>query len=191
MIPKSYAILPFLILLAACGNKERDEAVLLSKTLNEKKPEFAKINALENEFLSAAKSWCSPIVTTGAGKQGDVASLADTGVTLGESAATVSTSVGAFRKSLADMSLMQEGTASIRSSLVDLLANRQRSLYELKTMLDASAGALRSMSKEKDYKPDSFPDEISKLNDKLLSYRVREGILDDALTQLKENYDLE
>jgi hypothetical protein len=191
MIPKPYAILPFLILLAACGNKERDEAVLLSKTLNEKKPEFAKVNAMENDFLSAAKSWCSPIVTSGAGKQGDVAVLADTGVQLGESATTVSTSIGAFRKSLADMSLMQEGTASIRSSVVDLLANRQRSLYELKTLLDASAVALRSMSKEKDYKPDSFPDEISKLNDKLLSYRVREGILDDALTQLKEKYELE
>jgi hypothetical protein len=82
-------------------------------------------------------------VTSGAGKLGDVAVLADTGVQLGESATAVSTSVGAFRKSLADMSMMQEGTASIRSSLVDLLANRQRSLYELKTLLDASASAVQ------------------------------------------------
>jgi hypothetical protein len=49
MIPKPYAILPLLILLAACGNKEHDE--VLPEDLNEKKPEFAKINGLKtNSF---------------------------------------------------------------------------------------------------------------------------------------------
>jgi hypothetical protein len=180
-----------LLLLAACGGREKQEAVRLSQTLTASKDGFAKVNASENEFLTATRSWCSGIVTSGAGKAADLDAKAEGALALSKASTTVSADIGAFSKTLSAITLEMEPTRAVRAGLLDQLANRQRSLYEMKVLLDESAPALRSLRDNKEYKGDSFPAPVGKLNDKLLNYRVREGLLDDAVAELKERYKLE
>ena len=184
-------LLAAVALFSGCGREERTEAVRLCKTLQQKSADFASANAMEKEFLASARSWCGSIVENGAGRGDQLSQNAAVAKDLAKSAALISTQVGAVRQAVYDEPIKQEYTQSIRLNLITQLTKRQRSLQEVRALLDDSAPGFLDLGLTKDYKGDAYPGGIPKLNAMLEGYHSPEDLVGDAIQSLKTKYDLQ
>ena len=157
-------LLAAVALFAGCGKEERMEAVRFSKTLQQKSADFAKANAMEKDFLASARSWCESIMADGSGRGDQLKQNMAVAKDLAKSAAFISTQVGAVRQAVYDEPIKQEYPQSIRVNLITQLTKRQRFLQEARALLDDSGPGFLELGLGRDYKGDSYPDSIPKLN---------------------------
>ena len=87
--------------------------------------------------------------------------------------------------------LQKEFTRGVRSELIAQLTARQRSLHDLRVLLDESTKQLVAYRSDKAYGGDAYPGEIAKLNAVLESYRAPSDVVETALASLREKYNLE
>jgi hypothetical protein len=184
-------LLAALALFSGCGKEERIEAVRFSKTLQQKSADFAKANAMEQDFLASARSWCDSIIANGAGRGDQLNQNAAVAKDMAKSAAFISTQVGLVRQAVYDEPIKQEYAQSIRLNLITQLTKRQRSLQEARTLLDESAPSFLDLRLNRDYKGDSYPDSITKLNAVLTAYKSPEDVVAEAIKSLKTKYDIQ
>ena len=178
-------------LFSGCGKEERIEAVGFSNILQQKHADFASANALEKDLLASARSWCGSIMENGAGRGDQLNQNAAVAQDLAKSAAFISTQVGAVRQAIYDVSLKQEYPQSIRVNLITQLTKRQRSLQEVRALLDDSAPGFLDLRLSKDYKGDAYPGGIPKLNAMLESYGSPRDVVGEAIQSLKTKYDIQ
>jgi len=178
-------------LFSGCGKEERIEAVGFSNILQQKHADFASANALEKDLLASARSWCGSIMENGAGRGDQLNQNAAVAQDLAKSAAFISTQVGAVRQAIYDVSLKQEYPQSIRVNLITQLTKRQRSLQEVRALLDDSAPGFLDLRLSKDYKGDAYPGGIPKLNAMLESYGNPKDVVGEAIQSLKTKYDIQ
>jgi hypothetical protein len=184
-------LLAAVALFSGCGREERAEAVRLCKTLQQKSADFASANAMEKEFLASARSWCGSIVENGAGRGDQLSQNAAVAKDLAKSAALISTQVGAVRQAVYDEPIKQEYTQSIRLNLITQLTKRQRSLQEVRALLDDSAPGFLDLKLSPGYKGDSYPGGIPKLDAMLGSYTSPQDLVGEAIKSLKTKYDIQ
>ena len=167
------------------------EAVRFSRTLQQKSADFAGANAMEKELLASARSWCGSIMENGAGRGDQLNQNAAVARDLAKSAAFISTQVGAVRQAIYDEPIKQEFPQSIRLNLITQLTKRQRTLQEVRALLDDSAPGFLDLRLSKDYKGDSYPGGIPKLNAMLGSHTSPQDLVGEAIKSLKAKYDLQ
>jgi hypothetical protein len=178
-------------LFSGCGREEHAEAVRFSKTLQQKSADFASANAMEKEFLASARSWTGSIMENGAGRGDQLNQNAAVARDLAKSAAFISTQVGAVRQAVYDEPIKQEFPQSIRLSLITQLTKRQRTLQEVRALLDDSAPEFLDLRLSKEYKGDSYPGGIPKLSAMLGSYTSPQDLVGEAIKSLKTKYDIQ
>jgi hypothetical protein len=183
-------LLAAVALFSGCGREERAEAVRFSKTLQQKSADFAKANAMEKELLASARSWCGSIVENGAGRGDQLNQNAAVAQDLAKSAAFISTQVGAVRQAIYNESIKQEYAQSIRLNLITQLTKRQRSLQDVRALLDDSAPGFLDLRRSPEYKGDAYPGGIPKLNAMLEGYHSPEDLVAEAIESLKTKYDI-
>ncbi len=185
-----WLLLPAICFVSACGREERAEAVRFSKILEQKKSDFGGANAQEQEFVDGVKSWCGSIMANGAGRGEQLDQNAAVANDLAKSAATISAQVGQVRQAVTDEALKKEYVREVRSNMLDQLSKRQRFLQDVRALLLESAPVFVEFRKNKDYKGDSYPAGIGKLNDALQSYKGPNDAVGKAMTDLKAKYDI-
>jgi hypothetical protein len=179
------------VLFSGCGKEERTEAVRFCKTLQQKSADFASANAMEKDLLASARSWCGSIIENGAGRGDQLNQNAAVAKDLAKSAAFISTQVGAVRQAIYDESLKHEYPQSIRVSLITQLTKRQRSLQDVRALLDDSAPGFLDLRLNRDYKGDAYPGGIPKLNVMLEGYTSPHDVVGDAIQSLKTKYSIQ
>ena len=184
-------LLPALALFSGCGKEERTEAVRFSKTLQQKSADFSKANAMEKEMLDSARSWCNSIMTDGSGRGDKLKQNAAVAKDMAKSAAFISTQVGLVRQAIYDETIKEEYPQSIRVNLLTQLTKRQRSLQDLRALLDDSASSLVELGQNRDYKGDSYPENIPKLSAMLGTYPNPNDLVGSAIQSLKTKYNIQ
>lgn len=187
---RHYWLLPALVLIAACGREERSEAVRFAKLLNQKQIDFGKVNTVEKEFVDGVRSWVEPIMSGGAGRGGELDRHASIARDLANSCAGLSEQLGAVRKAVENEALKSEYPRGIRMTLIDRLIKRQRSIQEIRSVLQETAPAFLQYREVRDYAGDTYPAGIGKLNQIVQSYKPPEDALAQALKELKTKYGL-
>ena len=185
-----WLLLPAVVFVSACGREERAEAVRFSKVLEQKRPDFGGANAQEQEFVDGVKSWCGNIIANGAGRGEQLDQNATVANDLAKSAASISAQIGQVRQVVTDESLKKEYIRDVRSNMLEQLSKRQRFLQDIRALLLESAPVFVDFRKNKDYKGDSYPAGIGKLNDALQSYKGPNDAVGKAMTDLKAKYDI-
>jgi len=99
--------------------------------------------------------------------------------------------VGAVRQAVYDEPVKEEYPQSIRLSLITSLTKRQRSLQDLRALLDDSAPSFLELKLSPDYKGDSYPGGIPKLNAALEAYKNPEDVVAAAIASLKTKYNIQ
>jgi len=183
-------LLAAVALFSGCGKEERAEAVRFSKVLQQKSADFAKANALEKDFLAGARAWCDSIMADGAGRGDQLNQNAAVAKDLAKSAAFISTQVGTVRQAIYDAPVKQEFAQSIRVNLLTQLTKRQRSLQDVRALLDDSAPGFLDLRLSRDYKGDSYPGGIPQLSALLGAYISPEDLVGAAIKSLKTKYDI-
>ena len=184
-------LLAAVALFSGCGKEERTEAIVFCRILQQKSADFSSANAMEKDFLASARSWCGSIMANGAGRGDELNQNAAVAKDLAKSAAYISTQVGAVRQAIYDQSLKQEDTQKIRVSLITQLTKRQRTLQELRALLDDSAAGFLDLRLSHDYKGDSYPGAITQLNLMLEGYTSPPDVLADAIQSLTSEYKIQ
>ena len=184
-------LLAAVALFSGCGKEEHAEAVRFSKTLQQKSADFASANAMEKDFLASARSWCGSIMENGAGRGDQLNQNAAVAKDLAKSAAFISTQVGAVRQAVYDEPVKEEYPQSIRLSLITSLTKRQRSLQDLRALLDDSAPSFLELKLSPDYKGDAYPGGIPKLNALLEGYSSPKDVVAEAIQSLKTKYNIQ
>ena len=175
---------------AGCGKEERAEAVRLSKALTQKQPDFASANAAEKDLVDNARVFCGAITANGAGRGQELAQNASVVTQLANSAVEISGHLSQVRQAVYDLSLKQEYPQSIRATLITEFTKRQRFLQDVRSMLEQSSTDFLAYQKLRDFKGDTFPDGIGKLNAVLESYKPPADAVGTALAALKTKYNL-
>jgi hypothetical protein len=99
--------------------------------------------------------------------------------------------VGEVRQAIYDEPIKQEYAQSIRVSLITQLTKRQRSLQEVRALLDDSAPGFLDLGRSRDYKGDAYPGGIPKLDAMLGAYTSPQDLVGDAIKSLKTKYDIQ
>jgi hypothetical protein len=175
---------------AGCGGKERTEAVTLAKTLKSKQADFDKANATEKELVRAGREWSTGIMENGAGRGEKLDQHAATATALAKSAVEASTELGLVRQAIYDLPLNEEFTTGVRSKLITEITRRQRALQELRTLLEQPVPEFQAYRTKKDFKGDSYPGGVAKVQAALQTYKTPIDSLSDALLELKTKYNL-
>jgi hypothetical protein len=173
-----------------CGKEERSEAVRLLQLLAQQQPEFASANALERDFVASARAWSGTITGNGSGKGAQLQQNADRAAELANAAAAISAKIGRVRQAVYDEALRKEYPQSVRFDLITQLTKRQRTLQDLRALLQQSVPEFLQNQKNKDYAGDTYPNSISKLDAVLKSYSEPENPVQTALAGLKTKYGL-
>ena len=95
------------------------------------------------------------------------------------------------RQAVYDEPIKQEYAQSIRLNLITQLTKRQRFLQEARALLDDSAPGFTELGLGRDYKGDSYPGGIPKLDAMLGAYISPEDIVGAAIKSLRTKYDLQ
>lgn len=186
----------FCLLMAAvvgitgCGKQQRIEAVNLAKALTAKKADYASSNTIEKDFVSSARAWCAGITTNGAGRGAELDQNASVATQIAQSAVAVSAQLSQVRQVVDDLPLKEEYPKEVRNTLITQLTQRQRLLQDIRAMLEQAAPQFLEYRKIKDYKGDTYPDGIGKLNTMLGTYQEPEDAIATALAALKAKYGL-
>jgi hypothetical protein len=177
-------------LLTGCGKQERTEAVQLARVLTEKKANFAAADAIEKDFVSSARAWCSGITANGAGRGAELDQNATVAAELAKSAVAASAQLSQARQAVDDQPLKEEYPRSVRNALITQLTKRQRLLQDIRALLEASATQFLEFRHSKTYAGDTYPDGIGKLDLLLRAYKAPEDAVETALAALKTKYSL-
>ncbi|HWQ55552.1 MAG TPA: hypothetical protein VN442_17830 [Bryobacteraceae bacterium] len=178
------------LMLCGCGRQERTEAVRFWKVLENQRADFTAFTEQETRFLDGAQSWCAGVMANGAGRGDQLDRNAETAGQLAKSADVLSGRLGRIRQAVYNEKLESDGTRSIRSTLIDQFAQRQRYLQEVRTMLQETAPAFLQFRNDRTYTADTYPGGLAKLNDRLSGPRGQRDVLEPAITALKEKYQL-
>jgi hypothetical protein len=183
------ALLAAVVFSFGCGKAERREAVGFYKVLAEKHAGFIQSNGLEKEFVGSVRSWCAAMVNGGGrGKQLDQnESVAQD---LAKSASAISAQVGQVRQAVYDLPMEEEFTKGVRSTLIGDLTRRQRVLQDFRAALQESAASFASFRQSREYKGDTYPAGIDKLNQILQRYSEPSDSVADATTALTAKYGI-
>lgn len=187
---RSCLLLAVVAILAGCGKQERMEAVQFAKTLKEKQVNFTSANALEKDFVSGARAWCTGITTNGAGKGAELDRNSAVAAELAKSAVAISAQLSQVRQAIDSQSLKEEYAQGVRAQLTTQLTKRQRSLQDLRALLEQSAPQFLEYRHNAAYKGDTYPDGIGKLDALLQAYKPPDDVVGSALAGLKEKYSL-
>lgn len=187
----SYVFLAAAVMFSAgCGKQERMEAVRLDKLLTEKKAGFTASNAQEKDFVSGVRAWSTSISTDGGGTGARLDQNTAIAQDLAKSAAAVSAQVGVVRQAVYDQPAQKEFVQGVRNTLIGELTRRQRMLQDIRSALQETATAFDGFRQSRDYKGDTYPGGIDKLNRILGSYREPGDAVTDAMTALTEKYNI-
>jgi len=88
------------------------------EALTAKKADYAKSFAIEKDFISSARAWCTGITTNGAGHGAELDQNATVATEIAKSAVAVSTQLGQVRQVLDDQPLKEEFTRDVRNTLI-------------------------------------------------------------------------
>jgi hypothetical protein len=176
--------------LAGCGKQERAEAVQLAKALTAQKAGYASSSTIEKDFVESARAWCAGITTNGAGKGAELDQNAAVATQIAKSAVAVSAQLSQVRQVVDDLTLKEEYPREVRNTLITQVTQRQRTLQDMRALLEQSAPQFLQYAKDKTYKGDTYPDGIGKLNTMLGAYKEPADALAAALGALKEKYSL-
>ena len=183
-------LLAAVALFSGCGKEERMEAVRFSKTLQQKSADFAGANAMEKDFVASGRSWCGSVIENGSGRGDQLKQNMAVAKDLIKSAQFISTQVGAVRQAVYDMPIKQEYAQSVRVNLITQLTKRQRFLQEARALLDEAGPGFVELGLGPNYKGDSYPDSIPKLNVLLEGATSPKDVVGEALQSLKTKYDI-
>ena len=175
---------------AGCGKEERGEAVRLSQVLTQKQVNFASANTLEKSFISSARAWCGGITANGGGQGEALNQNAAVAAELAKSAVAIGAELSLVRQAVDDLSLKEDYPQNVRATLVTQLTKRQRSLQDMRALLEQAGPEFLAYRQVKTYKGDSYPGGIGKLDTLLSSYSVPGDDVGTALAALKTKYNL-
>jgi hypothetical protein len=178
------------VLLTACGRQERREAASLCNTLSKKQADLVAINNLEKDLMASARPWCEGILSNGAGKGKELEENAASAKTMAFSAGEVANQLGHLRQAIYDLPLQEEYPQSVRSTLINQMMQRQKKLQEVRAALEASSAGFLDFARSRDYKGDSYPAAIDKLNSLISGYVAPEDAFGKAIRDLKTKYTL-
>jgi hypothetical protein len=173
-----------------CGKQEHNEGVQLAKALNAKKADYASSNTIEKDFVNSARAWCAGITTNGAGRAAELDQNSAVATEIAKSAVAVSTQLSQVRQVVDDLALKEEFPKDVRNTLITQLTKRQRTLQDMRALLEQAAPQFLEYRKMKSYVGDTYPYGIGKLNSMLGTYKEPEDALGTALTALKTKYGL-
>lgn len=179
-----------LVFATGCGRQEKTEAVRLYKVLSQKQADFASANAKEKDLVENVRALCAAITSYGAGRGAELAQNAGVVTQLANSAVEVSAHLSQVRQAVYDLPLNQEYAQSLRGGLITEFTRRQRFLQDVRSMLEQSANDFRDYQKLKDFKGDTIPGSIGKLDAVLQSYKPPADTVGSMLTALKTKYNL-
>lgn len=183
-------LLTAIVCMSGCGREERTEAVKFSRLLLQQQAVFTSVNALEKDFLTGTRAWCGAIATNGAARGVELGQNATTAQQLATSANTISTQLGPLRQAISAEALKMEYPQSVRSTLTEKLTKRQRFLQQVRTLLEDSAASFSELRQNREYKGDTYPGAIGKLNELLQAYQGPEDVLAEAITALRTKYNI-
>ena len=182
--------LPVLLLWTGCGKEERREATTFYKVLTQKQADVAATNALEKDLLGSTRSWVESIINSGSGHGKQLEENAASAKALSQSAALVATQLGQFRQAIYDLPLKQEYVQGLRSTLINQILKRQKTLQEVRMALDGSATNFLEFARSRSYTGDTYPAGIDKLNGMLSNYVGPEDSVAKAIEDLKTKYQI-
>ena len=176
--------------ITGCGKQERTEAVQLAKVLKERKANLTSANAIEKEFVSSARAWCGGITANGSGRGVELDQDATVATELAKSSVAVSNQLSLVRQAVDGQPLKEEYPRNVRNVLATQLSKRQRLLQDMRALLEQSATQFLEYRHIKDYKGDTYPDGIGKLDALLRTYNAPEDAVGTALAALQAKYGL-
>jgi hypothetical protein len=176
------------VLLIGCGKQERTEAVQLAKALQAQKANFAGAAAGEKDLVNSARAWCGGITANGAGRGAELDQNSSVATQLAQSAVAISAQLSQVRQAIDGPNLTEEIPQHVRDQLTTQLTKRQRSLQDLRALLEQSAPQFLDYKKLKDYKGDTYPDGVGKLDALMKVYQPPDDALGAALAELQEKY---
>ena len=176
------------VAISGCGRQERTEAVQLAKVLEGQKANFASANAIEKDFAGNARAWCEGITASGAGRGAELDQNASVAAQLAKSAVAASTQLSQVRMAIDATNLTEEFPEHVRNELTTQLTRRQRSLQEMRSLLEESAPQFLDYKKMKAFAGDSYPGGVSRLDALMRSYQPPADALGAAIAELQEKY---
>ena len=184
-----YWLLAVVVLGSGCGKEEHAEAVRLGQALTQKQANFANANALEKVFVGSARAWCGGITSNGAGKGPALDQNAAVATELAKSAVAIGAELSQVRQAVDDLSLKSEFPQGVRATLITQLTKRQRSLQEMRALLEQAAPEFLTYHQSTTYKGDLYPGGIGKLDALLSAYAIPNDDVATALVALKTKYN--
>jgi hypothetical protein len=178
------------VLASGCGNQERIESVQLSQVLEQNQAEFAAANSGEKDLINNARAWSGDVTANGPGQGVQLDQDVSVATQLAKSAVDISAQLGQVRQAFYNLSLKQESTQNIRDALISELANRQKILQDIRTMLEQSVPDFVAYRHSKDFKNDTYPVGIQRLDALLQGYKTPADVLGSALSGLKTRYKI-
>jgi hypothetical protein len=177
-----------LLFTVGCGKEEQRQAQGLYQALADKSADFAQSNAMEKDLLASMRSWCAGIVAGGGGRGAALGQNATVAQDLAKSVASVSAQVGQVRQAIYDLPIQKDFPLGVRSGLIAEFTRRQRGLQELRSTLQDTAAGFEAFQHSRDYKGDSYPAGIDKLNQLLQRYKDPGNSVADAMAELDGKY---
>lgn len=175
-------------LISGCGKKERAEGLQLAKSLKEKQSDFLSANKTEADLVGQARVWCASIVASGAGRAEQLDQNAAVAAELAKSVAAISAQLSGVRAAVSDQPIEGEFPMAVRGTLITKLTKRQRSLEDLRSLLQQIAPQFLEYKSRKNFAGDSYPGEIEKLDALLKAYGPPDDAVGEALKALTEKY---
>ncbi len=176
--------------ITGCGKQERLEAVQFAKALTQERATFSSANANEKELVTNARAWCGGIVANGAGRGIELDQNAAEATQLAKSAVAISSQLSQVRHAIDSQPLKEEYPVDVRDVLTTALTKRQRTLQNIRALLEQSAPQFLDFKHSATYKGDTYPDGVGKLDTMLRAYMAPEDALATAIAALREKYGL-
>ena len=185
---RDWCVLAAIAGISGCGKQERLEGLQLAKALQGQKANFASANSVEKDFAGNARTWCGSITANGAGRGAELDQNSLVAAQLAKSAVTVSGQLSPLRQAIDGVNLTEEFPQHVRNQLTTQLTKRQRSLQDMRALLEQSAPQFLEYKKIKNYAGDTYPDGVGKLDPLMRAYMPPEDALGNALAALQEKY---
>jgi hypothetical protein len=176
------------ILLTSCGRQERLEAVRFAKVLTEKQSNLAAADAIEKELVANARAWSGGITAYGSGRGETLNQNAIVAAELAKSAVAASAQLSAIRQAIDSQALQEEYPRSVRNELTRHLTRRQRTLQDIRALLEDSATQFRQYKQSTKFTGEAYPESLGKLVSLLAPYQLPEDAVAGALFALKSKY---
>jgi phage terminase large subunit GpA-like protein len=175
--------------ITGCGKQERMEAVQFAKALRGTTANFSSANTIEKDFVSNARAWCGGITANGAGRGIELDQNAAVAAELAKYTLAVSSQLSQVRQAIDRQLLKEEYPREVRDDLTTQLTKRQRSLQNMRAVLEQSATEFQQL-RHTTYAADTYPDGVGKLDALLRGYIPPDDAVGTALAALREKYGL-